>query len=130
MVVSYEFHVPIDAENELYHQMMYRFTKNPVAALIHKIKYMFWHRWVGEWRFNSQDGSMVAEMTRNMKAERLMKTDASITGWRKMVERQARGQVDQWRSIGVEHVADLQLEFTGKSVVVPGRRGDDGDAGA
>ena len=56
---------------------------------------------------------MVAEMTRNMKAERLMKTDASITGWRKMVERQARGQVDEWRSIGVEHTADLELEFKG-----------------
>ena len=113
MVVSYEFHVPIDEEYELYHQWMVRFTKNPIAKAIFKLKYLLWHRWIGEWRFNSQDGSMVAEMTRNMKAERLMKTDASITGWRKMVERQARGQVDEWRSIGVEHTADLELEFKG-----------------
>ena len=38
---------------------------------------------------------------------------ASITAWRKMVERQARGQVDRWRSIGVEHTADRDLEFKG-----------------
>ncbi|MBM3941034.1 MAG: hypothetical protein FJ318_09190, partial [SAR202 cluster bacterium] len=128
MVLSYEFHVPIDAENELYHQHMVRYTTNPVAKLVSRLKYVFWHRWVGEWRFNSQDGAMVAEMTSNMKAERLMKTDASITGWRKMVERQARGQVDQWRSIGVEHVADLQLEFTGKQAVP--NRDLGGDTGA
>lgn len=113
MVVSYEFHVPIDAEYELYHQHMIRMTKNPISRLIFRAKHMLWHRWVGPWRFNSQDGSMVDSMTANMKAERLMKTDASITGWRKMVERQARGQVDQWRSIGIEHVADLALELKG-----------------
>ena len=111
MVVSYEWHVPIDAENELYGQFMCRYTKNPIALAIFKAKYLLWHRWIGQWRFNSQDGSMVAAMTKNMKAERLMKTDASITSWRKMVERQARGQVDQWRSIGVEEVADPELEF-------------------
>jgi phenylpropionate dioxygenase-like ring-hydroxylating dioxygenase large terminal subunit len=113
MVVSYEWHVPIDAENELYCQFMCRFTENPISRLIFRTKYLLWHRWIGQWRFNSQDGSMVAAMTANMKAERLMKTDASITGWRKMVERQARGQVDQWRSIGVEHHADPELEFQG-----------------
>ena len=66
---------------------------------------------------------MVGSMTANMKSERLMKTDASITGWRKMVERQARGQVDEWRSIGVEHTADLDLQFTASAVGA-------GDAGA
>ena len=86
--------------------------------LIFKLKYLLWHRWIGDWRFNSQDGSMVAAMTANMKSERLMKTDASITGWRKMVERQARGQVDEWRSIGIEHTADLELAFKGKSADV------------
>jgi phenylpropionate dioxygenase-like ring-hydroxylating dioxygenase large terminal subunit len=111
MVVSYEWHVPIDAENELYCQFMCRFTKNPVSRLIFRAKYLLWHRWIGQWRFNSQDGAMVAAMTANMKSERLMKTDASITGWRKMVERQARGQVDEWRSIGVEHYADPELEI-------------------
>jgi len=118
MVVSYEFHVAIDAEHELYHQYSVRFTKNPINKLIFKLKYLLWHRWIGEWRFNSQDGSMVAAMTANMKSERLMKTDASITGWRKMVERQARGQVDEWRSIGIEHTADLELAFKGKSADV------------
>jgi len=128
MVVSFGFHVPIDAEHALYHQGMARFTKNPISRLVFRLKYMLWHRWVGEWRFNSQDGSMVAEMTSNMKAERLMNTDASITGWRKMVERPARGQVDQWRSIEVEHVADLQLEFTGKARATAAA--DRGEAGA
>jgi phenylpropionate dioxygenase-like ring-hydroxylating dioxygenase large terminal subunit len=113
MVISYEFHVPIDKEHELYGQMMCRFTKNPISRLIFRIKYLLFHRWVGQWRFNSQDGSMVAAMTENTQTERLMKPDSSITGWRKMVERQARGQVDQWRSIGVEHTADPELEFKG-----------------
>lgn len=118
MVVSFEWHVAIDAEHTIYHQHMIRLTKNPVSRLVLKMKYMLWHRWIGEWRFNSQDGAMVAAMTENMKAERLMKTDASITGWRKMVERQARGQVDQWRSIGVEHGADDALAFTGGTPAV------------
>jgi phenylpropionate dioxygenase-like ring-hydroxylating dioxygenase large terminal subunit len=113
MVVSYEWHVPVDAENELYCQFMCRFTKNPISLAIFKMKYLLWHRWVGQWRFNSQDGSMVAAMTANMKSERLMRPDASITGWRKMVERQARGQVDEWRSIGVEAFADPELEIQG-----------------
>ena len=113
MVVSYEWHVPIDRENEMYGQMMCRFTKNPISRLIFRLKYLLFHRWVGQWRFNSQDGSMVAAMTENMKSERLMRPDSSITGWRKMVERQARGQVDRWRSIGVEATADLELEFKG-----------------
>jgi phenylpropionate dioxygenase-like ring-hydroxylating dioxygenase large terminal subunit len=130
MVVSYEFHVPIDKENELYHQYMVRFTRNPITKLIFKLKYMLWHRWVGEWRFNSQDGSMVASMTSNMKTERLMKTDASITGWRKMVERQARGQVDEWRSIGVEHTADLDLAFKGAAVVAADPSLDQSDLGS
>ena len=113
MVISYEWHVPVDREHENYTQLMCRFTKNPISRLIFRLKYLLIHRWVGEWRFNSQDGSMVAAMTENTKTERLMKPDASITGWRKMVERQARGQVDKWRSIGVEGTADLDLEFKG-----------------
>ncbi len=113
MVLSYEWHVAIDREHELYGQFMCRFTKNPISKLIFRAKYMFWHRWVGQWRFNSQDGAMVAAMTTNMKSERLMKPDSSITGWRKMVERQARGQVDEWRSIGSERTADPELEIRG-----------------
>ena len=112
-VISYEWHVPVDREHENYGQFMCRFTKNPLSRFFFQVKYLLWHRWMGQWRFNSQDGSMVSAMTENTKTERLMKPDASITGWRKMVERQARGQVDQWRSIGIEHTADPELEFKG-----------------
>ncbi|MBM3940286.1 MAG: hypothetical protein FJ318_05240, partial [SAR202 cluster bacterium] len=111
--LSYEWHVPVDAEHELYGQWACRFTQNPIQVLFFKLRVALWYRWLGEWRFNSQDGSMVDSMTANMKAERLMKADASVTAWRKMVERQARGQVDEWRSVGVEHVQDDEMAFQG-----------------
>ena len=111
--VSYEWHVPVDEEHTLYLQAATRHTRNPLLVLAFKLRYWLWYRWLAQWRFNSQDGSMVDSMTRNTKAERLMKPDASITAWRKMVERQARGQVDQWRSIGIEREADLALEYKG-----------------
>ena len=111
--LSYEWHVPVDEEHTLYLQAATRHTRNPLLVLAFKARYWLWYRWLAQWRFNSQDGSMVDSMTRNTKAERLMKPDASITAWRKMVERQARGQVDQWRSIGVEREADLALEYKG-----------------
>jgi phenylpropionate dioxygenase-like ring-hydroxylating dioxygenase large terminal subunit len=124
--ISYEWHVPVDKEHTMYLQAATRHTTNPLLVFAFKLRYWLWYRWLAQWRFNSQDGSMVDSMTRNTEAERLMKPDASITAWRKMVERQARGQVDEWRSIGVEHDADLSLEYKGTDAQQTGPAAVDG----
>jgi len=56
MVVSYEWHVPVDLEHENYGQFMCRFTKNPFSQLIFRLKYLFWHRWTApSLRFSTTD---------------------------------------------------------------------------
>ena len=80
--------VPVDAENHIYVQMVCqpgsRWRRWAFVAF-----YYLWVRWIFHGMFNDQDALMVDVM--DAPPERLYRPDISITEWRKLCEREARG---------------------------------------
>jgi phenylpropionate dioxygenase-like ring-hydroxylating dioxygenase large terminal subunit len=85
----FEWWVPIDPETHVYVQLVCqpgpRLRRWAFVAF-----YYLWVRWVFHGMFNDEDALMVDVM--DAPPERLYRPDVSITEWRKLCERQERGE--------------------------------------
>jgi hypothetical protein len=76
------------------HHRYYQYLVAPatgLGALLFRLRYWLYRRWVFHVQFNNQDARMV-ELMPDTAPERLFRPDASITAWRRLCEH-ARGAV-------------------------------------
>jgi phenylpropionate dioxygenase-like ring-hydroxylating dioxygenase large terminal subunit len=90
----YEWYVPVDAENHRYLQFIVKFPKGgrirrALDRFQFKLQYYAYIRPLFHGRFNDQDLLMVKNM--DAPPERLYRPDASIIGWRNLVQAETRG---------------------------------------
>jgi phenylpropionate dioxygenase-like ring-hydroxylating dioxygenase large terminal subunit len=83
----FEWWVAIDAESHIYVQLA-TMNRGWWNNLKFGLYYRLWVRWVFHGMFNDEDRLMVEVM--DAPPERLYRPDSSITGWRKLVEDEAR----------------------------------------
>jgi hypothetical protein len=83
----YEWYVPVDEGHHRYLQLAIKLTSG-FDALLFKLRYWTYIRWIFHGMFNDQDAVMVETM--EIPPERLYRPDVSIIAWRKMCE-QPRG---------------------------------------
>src|SRR5579883_173592 len=79
----YEWYVPVDENHHRYIQLVVKFTTG-LDALLFKLRYWLYLRWLFHGLFNDQDAIMVEDM--DCPPERLYRPDVSIIAWRKMCE--------------------------------------------
>ncbi len=79
----YEWYVPVDADHHRYIQIAAKFTRG-VDAILFRMRYLAYIRWVFHHMFNDQDAIMVERM--RIPPERLYRPDVSIIAWRKLCE--------------------------------------------
>jgi len=85
---DYEIWVPWDEDHHL--AMFLAVTEaTGLRALLFRLWYRLWVRWVFYRGFNGQDQWMIEQM--QIPPERLYRPDVSITAWRKWCQEQARG---------------------------------------
>jgi phenylpropionate dioxygenase-like ring-hydroxylating dioxygenase large terminal subunit len=84
----FEWWVPIDRDNHVYVQMVCQ-SGSRLRRWAFIAFYYLWVRWVFHGMFNDEDALMVDVM--DAPPERLYRPDVSITEWRKLCERQDRG---------------------------------------
>ena len=80
----YEWYVPVDADHHRYIQIAVKFTRG-LDALLFRLRYWTYIRWIFHGMFNDQDAIMVETM--DIPPERLYRPDVSIIAWRKLCER-------------------------------------------
>jgi nitrite reductase/ring-hydroxylating ferredoxin subunit len=84
--IHYEWYVPVDGDRYRYVQVLVEFKRGR-AALLFKLRYLFFIRWLFHGQFSAQDKWMVDVM--DAPPERLYRPDVSITSWRKLCEEAA-----------------------------------------
>jgi phenylpropionate dioxygenase-like ring-hydroxylating dioxygenase large terminal subunit len=85
--VHFEWYIPTSTGHHRYIQAVVKFTKG-VDALLFRLRYWAYIRWIFHVEFNNQDASMVEMM--ETPPEILYRPDLSIIGWRRLCEN-ARG---------------------------------------
>jgi Homotrimeric ring hydroxylase len=81
--IHYEWYVPVDEQRYRYVQLLVEF-KRGTGALLFKLRYLLWIRWLFHGQFSAQDKWMVDVM--DAPPERLYRPDVSITAWRRLCE--------------------------------------------
>ena len=105
-VSYYEWYVPSDETHYIFVQFVVLWTPSRLKALWFDLQYRIWYKWLSLWLFSRQDNAMVAAMTNHKGPERLYRPDVSITAWRKMIERRARGEVEEPAELEEETAVD------------------------
>ena len=85
----FEWWIPIDAESHIYVQLA-SLRARGLRALWFRLYYRLWVSWVFHGQFNDEDALMVDVM--DAPPERLYRPDVSLTEWRKLCERESRGE--------------------------------------
>jgi nitrite reductase/ring-hydroxylating ferredoxin subunit len=85
---SYEIYVPSDTNHYLSGLLATTQARGLEAARF-RAKYRLWFRWIFHGMFHDWDQWIIEQM--EIPPERLYRPDASITGWRRLCEEQARG---------------------------------------
>ena len=83
----FEWWVPTDEQHHIYIQLVHM-NRGRFANFRFSLFYWLYARWVFHGMFNDEDRLMVEVM--DAPPERLYRPDSSITGWRKLVEEEAR----------------------------------------
>jgi phenylpropionate dioxygenase-like ring-hydroxylating dioxygenase large terminal subunit len=84
----YEWWVAIDPARHIYVQLAGQPARG-LRALLFRLYYRLWVRWIFHGQFNDEDALMVDVM--DAPPERLYRPDVSLTEWRKLCERDERG---------------------------------------
>jgi phenylpropionate dioxygenase-like ring-hydroxylating dioxygenase large terminal subunit len=102
----YEWYVPLDADHHRYIQIAVKLTTG-LDALLFKLRYWLYIRWLFHGMFNDQDAIMVEDM--DCPPERLYRPDVSIVAWRRMCE-QPRGTDGRIEEVYEQEVEELETE--------------------
>jgi nitrite reductase/ring-hydroxylating ferredoxin subunit len=84
----YEWWVGKDGDSHIYVQLVSKKARG-LERLRFRLYYRLWVRWIFHGMFNDEDALMVDVM--DAPPERLYRPDISLTEWRRMCEKQARG---------------------------------------
>jgi phenylpropionate dioxygenase-like ring-hydroxylating dioxygenase large terminal subunit len=85
----FEWWVAVDGERHIYVQIAAK-QASGLRALLFRLYYRLWVRWIFHGQFNDEDALMVDVM--DAPPERLYRPDVSLTEWRKLCEQEARGE--------------------------------------
>jgi phenylpropionate dioxygenase-like ring-hydroxylating dioxygenase large terminal subunit len=85
----FEWWVASGADSHTYVQLAVKRARG-LSGLAFRLYYRLWVRWIFHGLFNDEDALMVDVM--DAPPERLYRPDVSLTEWRKLCEREARGE--------------------------------------